>query len=168
MKFGPSILKSTTTVRFQDCDPFGHLNNARYIDYFLNARQDQVASYYDFEIMKYGPQPTESWVVSKTQIAYLAPAALMEIVSIQTRLIDANDSQLLVEGIMMDQTEQRIKSLCWMEFTYISLRSGRPATHPTDLMQLFNTVRVTDPIDTNAFNARLAELKSARVKTPTV
>ena len=31
------------TVRFQDCDPFGHLNNARYIDYFLNARQDQIA-----------------------------------------------------------------------------------------------------------------------------
>ncbi len=25
-------------IRFQDCDPFGHLNNARYIDYFVNAR----------------------------------------------------------------------------------------------------------------------------------
>jgi acyl-CoA thioester hydrolase len=168
MKFGPSILKSTTTVRFQDCDPFGHLNNARYIDYFLNARQDQVASYYDFEIMKFGAQPAESWVVSKTQIAYMAPAALMEVVSIQTRLIDVNESQLLVEGVMMDQAEQRVKSVAWMEFTYISLRTGRPAIHPEDLMQLFNTVRISDPIDTRNFDNRLAELKAVRVKTPMV
>jgi acyl-CoA thioester hydrolase len=26
-------LESTAVIRFQDCDPFGHLNNARYIDY---------------------------------------------------------------------------------------------------------------------------------------
>ena len=25
-------------VHFQDCDMLGHLNNARYLDYFLNAR----------------------------------------------------------------------------------------------------------------------------------
>jgi len=168
MKFGPNILKSTTTVRFQDCDPFGHLNNARYINYFLNARQDQVASYYDFEIMKFGAQPTESWLVSKTQIGYLAPAALMEVVSIQTRLIHATESQLLVEGIMMDQAEQRIKSLCWMEFTYVSLRTGKPATHPEALMQLFNTVRVSDGVNINDFNSRLAELRTSRVKTPAV
>ena len=29
-------------TRFSDCDPFGHLNNARYIDYFINAREDHL------------------------------------------------------------------------------------------------------------------------------
>jgi len=35
------ILQSTYQVRFQDSDPFRHLNNARYLDYFVNAREDQ-------------------------------------------------------------------------------------------------------------------------------
>ena len=28
------------TIRFTDCDLFGHLNNGRYIDYLLNARKN--------------------------------------------------------------------------------------------------------------------------------
>ena len=168
MKLGPSTVKSTATIRFQDCDPFGHLNNARYIDYFLNARTDQIAANYDFQIIQYGSQPSESWVVSKTQIVYLAPAALMEIVSIQTRLIDVNQSQLLVEGIMMDQAERRVKAVCWLEFTYVSLTTGRPAEHPDEMMRFFEGIRFAEPIDTSSFENRLAKMKAARIKTPTV
>ena len=42
----PKQLESTTKIRFQDCDPFRHLNNARYTDYFMNAREDQLAQFY--------------------------------------------------------------------------------------------------------------------------
>ena len=168
MKLGPSTVKSTAIIRFQDCDPFGHLNNARYIDYFINARTDQIAANYDFHLIQYGSQPTESWVVSKTQIAYLAPAALMEVVSIQTRLIDVNENQLLVEGNMMDQAERKVKAICWMEFTYISLKTGRPAEHPDDMTRFFEGIRFSEPIDISSFENRLAEMKAARVKTPTV
>ena len=38
----PGILSSTAIIRFQDCDPYSHLNNGRYLDYFMNAREDQV------------------------------------------------------------------------------------------------------------------------------
>ena len=31
-------LQSTVKIRFQDCDPFNHLNNAAYLNYFVNAR----------------------------------------------------------------------------------------------------------------------------------
>lgn len=30
---------SVYTVRFNDCDLFGHLNNARYIDYFFECQR---------------------------------------------------------------------------------------------------------------------------------
>lgn len=36
-------------IRFQDCDPFGHLNNARYIDYFINERENHLLQYYNFD-----------------------------------------------------------------------------------------------------------------------
>ena len=34
--------KSSSLIRFQDCDPLRHLNNAKYFDYYFNAREDQV------------------------------------------------------------------------------------------------------------------------------
>ncbi len=37
----PEVLTSQAIIRFQDCDPYAHLNNGRYLDYFMNAREDQ-------------------------------------------------------------------------------------------------------------------------------
>ena len=45
-------LESSALIRFQDCDPFQHLNNSRYIDYFMNAREDQLNQFYDFRIFE--------------------------------------------------------------------------------------------------------------------
>jgi acyl-CoA thioesterase FadM len=45
--------KSFYTVRFSDCDPMGHLNNARYIDYMLNAREDHLKQAYQINLLEY-------------------------------------------------------------------------------------------------------------------
>lgn len=153
-------LQSTVTIRFQDCDPFGHLNNARYIDYFINARGDHLADNYDFHIMEYGKPMAQSWVVSKSQIAYLAPAALAEPVVIQTRLIKATSRQLLVEGLMLDQTEAHLKAICWIEFTYIDLKTGKPTTHDDELNAFLQSVQYDYPDQTYHFDNRVQELKT--------
>lgn len=64
---------SDVVIRFQDCDPFGHLNNARYIDYFINAREDHLSEHYDFDIYERQKQSNSNWVVAKTKIAYIFP-----------------------------------------------------------------------------------------------
>lgn len=69
-------LTSKVIIRFQDCDPFGHLDSARYIDYFINAREDHLAQYYDFDIYKRQKELNEDWVVTKHQIAYISPVFL--------------------------------------------------------------------------------------------
>src|SRR5690606_31856397 len=114
-------LESTTTIRFQDCDPFKHLNNARYIDYFMNARDDQLVEYYNFSIFEFTQLTDHGWVVSKSQIAYLSPAKMQEKVIIRTRLIEMNESLLVVEGVMLDGDARRVKAVCWIEFTFINL-----------------------------------------------
>ncbi|MEM8567925.1 MAG: thioesterase family protein, partial [Bacteroidota bacterium] len=50
-KTQPTLMKtleSIHTIRFPDCDPFNHLNNARYIDYFINAREDHELQHFNF------------------------------------------------------------------------------------------------------------------------
>ena len=46
----PKVVTSTTKIRFQDCDPFNHLNNGSYINYFINHREDQLIIHYDIDI----------------------------------------------------------------------------------------------------------------------
>ena len=146
-------LESRLVARFQDCDPFGHLNNARYIDYFLNARQDHILAAYDFRT--YQPGMTASWVVRTTQIAYLRPVAAMEEILIRTRLLHFGETSLLVEGLMLDHQARSLKALIWFDFVYIILASGRPAKHPQELTDLFGTVVVDGEHDPDGFNRRV-------------
>jgi acyl-CoA thioester hydrolase len=157
----PIEMDTITHIRFQDCDPFGHLNNARYVDYFMNARQDQLAEHYGFRLFEHGKPMTEGWVVSRSYLAYLAPAAMAEEVIIRTRLIEFTDNRLVVEGVMLDSSGARLKAVSWIEFTYFSLASGRPAKHSADLMSLFNAVAVPGVFSEDGFNARVGDLRSA-------
>lgn len=148
--------ESTAVIRFQDCDPFGHLNNARYIDYFMNARTDQIAEYYGLQLLQEGG--SKSWVVTKSQIAYFAPAKLMESVRIRTSLLHATERNLLVEGLMLNEKANHLKALLWVEFTYIDLNSGRPSHHPDELMQLLQAVQIGD--SEQGFDTRSNQLRA--------
>jgi acyl-CoA thioester hydrolase len=154
-------LETTAIIRFQDCDPFQHLNNARYIDYFMNAREDQLKQFYSFNIFDVFQEMGHSWVVTKNQIAYLAPAVMLEEVIIQTQLIQMTENILVVEGIMLDKGRQRLKSVVWIEFAFVSLLNGKPAKHPDEFMNQFQPVRVDGIFDANGFTARVSTLKQA-------
>jgi thioesterase-3 len=148
--------ESYAVIRFQDCDPFGHLNNGRYIDYFMNARTDQILEYYGVELLQ--EDGHKSWVVTKSQIAYHMPARMMERVHICTRLIHVTDRKLVVEGLMYDEDDSHLKALAWVEFTYIDLRSSRSSRHPDELMQLLQSIKV-DGFEAD-FEQRFAHLRA--------
>jgi YbgC/YbaW family acyl-CoA thioester hydrolase len=162
----PKELQSTAVIRFQDCDPFQHLNNARYLDYFLNARDDQLRQYYDFSIFGHTNETKQGWVVSKTQIAYVFPAALMEEVVIKTRLIHMSETTITIEGIMLDKEQKRPKAFVWMEFTYISIVTGRTINHSDDLTQFFRSVVDGDSYQPDGFNQRVEQVKREFRKRP--
>ena len=66
------------------------------------------------------------------QIAFFAPAKMIERVCIRTRLIHATERKLVVEGLMLDEKAGQLKAVLWMPFTYVDLTSGRPSRHPDD------------------------------------
>ncbi|HRH39991.1 MAG TPA: acyl-CoA thioesterase [Flavobacteriales bacterium] len=148
---------SVMTVRFQDCDPFNHLNNGRYIDYFLNAREDHLLTHYGFDIYGIARQTGLSWVVSTSQVAYLRPAFLMERVIIESRLIRFSGKHVEAEMRMWDEAKQVLKSLCWMSFVHYDLRQNKVAEHSAAYMELFQ--RIHAPVDEASFDERLRSLK---------
>lgn len=127
-------------IRYSDCDPLGHLNNARYIDYFLNAREDQIRDHYGLDIPRLHHDFGFVWLVTHTEIAYLTPALPAEEVLIRTRLIEIGARTLLLEGLMLDLSDRQLKAIVWIEFTFTDASNGRSRKHPEELLPLYETV----------------------------
>jgi YbgC/YbaW family acyl-CoA thioester hydrolase len=153
------ILQSFYTVRFSDCDPFGHLNNARYIDYFLNAREDHLRDGYQMKLSDFAKRGI-GWVVSNHEIYYTRPALYNERVSIQSVAIELADGNLLVEMLMQDEGRQIVKAIMWSRFTCINLKTGKRENHPEDFMVFAKQV-IENSIDVSkGLKGRLNQLAS--------
>lgn len=152
-------LKTFYTVRFSDCDPMGHLNNARYIDYMLNAREDHLKQFYQITLPEYHKQGV-AWVVRSHDIQYLRPAFYNEIVCIESRLIELGESNILVEMLMFDERQTNLKAILWTDFTSIDINTGRKKEHPVDFMDFAATIKADDVHILAGITERIKALKN--------
>ena len=157
----PNVLESRTKVRFQDCDPFNHLNNAAYLNYFMNAREDQLIDNYGVDIYKMARKEGKSWVVGSNQIAYLKPAFLMEEVVIESQLLQFGESQLLVELRMLNSDKTEVKAIMWSAFVHFNLLQQKRESHSEELMKLFKIV--VNPVDEALFEQRISAFKKQKM-----
>jgi YbgC/YbaW family acyl-CoA thioester hydrolase len=128
------FLESFYTIRFSDCDPFRHLNNARYIDYFLNAREDHLKDHYQMDLADFYRKGL-GWVILQHEIVYLRPATLNEKVCIRTGLLDAGPEHLHLEALMLDEKQHQLKSIMHTRFVPISLSTGKKEPHSPEFME---------------------------------
>lgn len=152
-------LKTLYTVRFSDCDPWGHLNNARYIDYMLNAREDHLKQFYNVSLPDYHKQGL-AWVVRKNEIQYIRPAFYNEVVCIESKLIEVGESHLVVDMCMFDEQQNNLKAILWSTFTSIDVKTGRRKEHTPEFMEFAKSVQVHDVAVIAGQNERIKMLKS--------
>lgn len=146
------IVTSTAKVRFSDCDPFNHLNNSRFIDYFLNAREDHVEEQFGLNIYKMAEKTGTSWIVGTNQIMYFKPAFLSEKLILESQLISYTGKTISVEMRMFNAARTHLKSFLWSDFVYINLKNGKVQNHEPDIMDMFKTAYL--PIDQSTFKER--------------
>ena len=148
---------STYPIRFSDCDPFGHLNNARFLDYFLHAREEHLKNYYDLDLTTFYRKGL-SWVVGGHEILYLKPAKYAEKVVIETSLIDYTETSLLVEMRMLNEAGTETKSIVWTSFIPVSTATGKREKQSASFMEFLGSV-YNDGVDVKAgLRSRLASL----------
>lgn len=161
MKTLPKVLASKTKIRFQHCDPFNHLNNGSYIDYFMNHREDMLIKHYDIDIYKTAKLTGKSWVSSSNQIAYLKPALVMETVTIESQLINYTTSELIVEMRMFNEDKSHVKSIIWCTFVHFNLLKQKRELHSKYYMDIFKNVKYV--IDECSFEKRLKHYKTTKI-----
>lgn len=158
--------ESSYVIKFQDCDPLGHLNNVRYLDIFLNAREEHTLKHYALNLMEVLKQHRTAWVVTNHQIAYIRPADHGKTVQLQSRIIHFDNSTIVVESIMLNESRSKLKSVLWTTFRYVSTETGRPTDHTDDLMDLLEELD-DDAIyyDPDGFQERIKRLSKQLKET---
>lgn len=160
--------ESTAWIDFQDCDPFGHLNNTKYLNYIMHARTQQLKDAYGFDIYAHTQKTGNGWVVATTQLAYLAPAKFNETVRIQTRLLHKDAFRIVPEAVMKSEDGQRLHAVGWVEFVYVNIERGRPVKYEDEVGSFLESIRMPGfewaPQD---FSLRVRELQKKH-RTPAV
>ena len=156
----PKETTSKVIIRFQDCDPLQHLNNAKYFDYFFNARDDQVAKIYGVRLSDIFKAYQCAWVVYNHQISYILPAGMGELVTINSRIIWYNENTVVIEYFMMDDEQTHLKTVLWTTLRYIDVKTGRSTVHSGEVVSFLEAVKISNfNFETTTFKDRIRQVK---------
>lgn len=138
----------------------GHLNNARFLDYFLNAREEHTMQHYALNLGELAREQNAAWVITKHHLSYLRPASHGELVRIRTQLIHFDNSNLVVEMQMLSEDGQRLKALLWSEMAFVAVRAGTRTEHSDALMDMLEELDVEGvAYDPDGFDERVKTVR---------
>lgn len=154
----PDTLDSKLRIRFQDCDPFLHLNQACYLNYFVNAREDHIREHYGLDTYKYARETGQGWMVTKNQIAYLRQVMVNEVVTVESHITAFDDTRIEVEFIMWDEFKFKPKALLWATYTFVNLNEGKRAKHSHSINAFFAKIKWNGLVPGTGFDDRIRDL----------
>jgi acyl-CoA thioester hydrolase len=155
--------ESKMRIQYQDCDPFNHLNNSKYIDYMMSARSEQILEHYGFNTSDLAYKERIGWVAVQNQITYFQPALWMEMVIIDTKIIHYSRSTLVVEAMMWNEDKTVLKAVLWTTLVHYDLKEQKSREHSAEHLQLFEQVLVPISEGGLSFDVRIKQLRSAKI-----
>ena len=150
-------LSSVARIRFSDCDPIGHLNNVKYLEYMLNAREDHVEEGYGFTYEEYSRKTGCTWITVQNEIAYLKEVLYNVKVQITSKTIDFGDRMSKVEILMKSEDGKTIHSVLWLTILYFNMKTRTTATHPEETKELFGKFLVS--LEEKDFQSRVIAMR---------
>lgn len=150
-------ISTLVKVRFSDCDPIGHLNNVKYLDYMLNAREDHVELGYGFTYEEYTRRTGCTWITVQNEIAYLKEVRYNSKVLITSKTIEVGDRLSKVEILMKSEDGKTIHSILWLTVIYFSMKTRTSVSQPEDTKDLFRKFLIN--LDEKDFQTRASSLR---------
>ena len=91
------LIRVRVQVRFRDCDPYGHVNNAVYLTYLENAR---------FALWR--AQDVRGVILARAEVDFRAQATYGDELEVRVRLGDLGRSSFRYEYEVVDVLTQRV------------------------------------------------------------
>lgn len=127
---------SKAKIRFMDCDPMGHLNNSKFIDYMLNAREDHLLEHYQFSQEDYAKKTGCVWVIVQNEIAYLKEVKHGREVILTSKVIDINPRTSKIEILMKEPETDKIHAVLWCTLIHFNLATRKSEDAKAEILDL--------------------------------
>ncbi|MCC2591347.1 acyl-CoA thioesterase [Chryseobacterium sp. MFBS3-17] len=150
-------ISSVMKIRFSDCDPIGHLNNVKYLEYMLNAREDHVEAFYGFTYEEYTRRTGCTWITVQNEIAYLKEVRYNAKVQISSKTLEVRDRISKIEILMKSEDGKTIHAVLWMTIIYFNLKTRKSAVHPPETKEKFEKFLVN--IEETSFAERVSSFR---------
>lgn len=150
-------ISTIVKIRFSDCDPIGHLNNVKYLEYMLNAREDHVEEFYGFTYEEYLKKTGCTWIAIQNEIAYLKEVKANTKVIISSKTIEITDRTSKVEILMKSEDEKTINAVLWITVIYFNMKTRHSEILPQEEKVFFEKFLVH--IDEKEFKDRVLHFR---------
>ncbi len=112
----------TIKVRGFHCDMFGHVNNARYLEFLEEARWEWLNRITTFDFFE---KKKLSFVVVSITINYKWPSVLNDLLDVSVELKNISNRSATVHQIITRQADEKIIATADVTFAMVDNSTGR-------------------------------------------
>ena len=122
-------------IRYYECDPYGHVNNANYLRYATQAALEASADA-GYDTAKYQELGT-LWLIREAGIEYLRPARFGETLNVKTWVGDFRRVRSRREYEMTLASSGELIARAYTDWVYLDAQTLQPARIPDEMMAAF-------------------------------
>jgi acyl-CoA thioester hydrolase len=123
-------------VRFRDCDPMGHVNNAVYLTYLEQSRLAHWRSLWGFGTPQL-PPGRPGVIVARVECDYKRPATYGETLEIRLTIGELGRSSFRYEYEIVDDKGRTVLTAKTVQVMY-DYAAGKPVPIPDDIRKLLS------------------------------
>ena len=119
-------------VRFRDCDPLGHVNNAVYLTYLEQARLFHWRALWGFRVDPSSPVP--GVIMARAEIDFKRPATYGETLDVRIEVAAIGTSSFTYDYTIVDAQGALVASARTVQVMY-DYAVARPVPIPADIRE---------------------------------
>jgi acyl-CoA thioester hydrolase len=143
-----AIFTHRIEVRFRDCDPLGHVNNAVYLTYLGQARLVQWRTVWPFGGLRKMNESERSddlvrdapgVILARVEIDYKRPARYGDLLDVRIGLAGMGRTSFTYDYEIVDASERIVATAKTVQVFY-DYGAGRPVPIPEELRRVFDSL----------------------------
>jgi len=138
----PPMHTSAFKVRFYECDPYGHVNNANYLRYMQEAAFEASAAV-GYDVQRYA-QMERVWYAHATDIEYLRPVKYGDTVTVTTWVMDFRRVTSRRAYELRSTTTGELVARATTDWAFLDAATRKPAVIPQELISSFFPAGVSE------------------------
>ena len=130
----PHLFAHRIEVRFRDCDPLGHVNNAAYLTYLEQARLFYWRSLWGFGLERNAGESRSrpGVIMARAEIDYRLPAHYGQTLEVRIDLAAIGKTSFTYDYEIVDEEERVIASARTVQVMY-DYEAARPVPIPDEI-----------------------------------